>query len=57
MKKIRVHLTYANVMSTVAVFLLLGGGVAAAAKQNKHTKKIGATQIKDSAVTTAKIKN
>jgi hypothetical protein len=57
MKKIRVHLTYANVMSSVAVFLLLGGGAAAAAKHNKNTKKIGATQIKASAVTTAKIKN
>ena len=51
MKVIR-HLSYANVMSTLAVFLLLGGATAYAAKQ-----KIGANQIKSSAVTTAKIKN
>lgn len=56
MRKIRAHLTYANVMSSIAVFLLLGGGIATAAKQ-QNTKKIGATQIKASAVTTAKIKN
>jgi hypothetical protein len=60
MKQIRTHLTYANVMSSLAVFLLLGGASAFAAKHqaNKHqTKKIGTTQIKASAVTTAKIKN
>jgi hypothetical protein len=55
MKQIRTHLTYANVMSSLAVFLLLGGASAVAAKQT--TKKIGATQLKASAVTTAKIKN
>lgn len=55
MTKIRTHLTYANLMSTLAVFLLLGGATAFAAKKN--TKKIGTTQIKASAVTTAKIKN
>lgn len=49
------HLTYANVMSTLAVFLLLGGATAVAAKQK--TQKIGTTQIKASAVTTNKIKN
>ena len=55
MKQIRTRLTYANVMSSLAVFLLLGGASAYAAKQ--QTKKVGATQIKASAVTTAKIKN
>lgn len=55
MKQIRAHLTYANLMSSLAVFLILGGASAVAAKQ--QTKKIGATQIKASAVTTAKIKN
>jgi len=54
-KRIRAHLSYANVMSTLAVFLLLGGASAIAAK--KQTQKIGTTQIKASAVTTAKIKN
>jgi len=54
MKKLRSHLTYANVMSSLAIFLLLGGAGAIAAKK---TQKIGTTQIKASAVTTAKIKN
>jgi hypothetical protein len=56
MKRIRAHLTYANLMSTLAIFLLLGGGAAFAAKK-KQTQKIGTTQLKASAVTTAKIKN
>ncbi len=55
MKKLRNHLSYANVMSTLAVFLLLGGAGAVAAK--KKTQKIGTTQIKASAITTAKLKN
>jgi hypothetical protein len=55
MRKITRHLTYANVMSTLAVFMLLGAGGAVAAK--KQTKKIGTTQLKASAVTTGKIKN
>jgi len=56
MKRVRIHLSYANVMSTLAVFLLLGGGAAFAAKK-KPTQKIGTTQLKASAVTIAKIKN
>jgi hypothetical protein len=32
MNRIRRHLTYANVMATVAVFILLGGGAYAATK-------------------------
>jgi hypothetical protein len=55
MKRVRAHLSYANLMSTLAVFLLLGGATAIAAK--KQTQKIGTTQIKASAITTAKIKN
>jgi hypothetical protein len=50
-KQIRKRLTYANVMSTVAVFLILGGATAFAAS------KIGAGQLKKNAVTSAKIKN
>ena len=48
--KIRQRLTYANVMSTLAVFLLLGGATAFAAS------KIGAKQLKANAVRTGKIK-
>ena len=49
MQQIRKRLTYANVMSSLAVFLVLGGGVAYAAE------KIGSNELENSAVTTAKI--
>ncbi len=55
MRKFTRHLTYANVMASLAVFLVLGGAGAIAAKKN--TQKVGASQLKASAVTTAKIKN
>ena len=52
---IRKRLTYANVMSSLAVFLVLGGATAFAAKQlGKNT--VGTKQLKAKAVTTAKIK-
>lgn len=50
MQQIRKRLTYANVMSSIAVFLVLGGGAAYAAK------KIGSHELRGGAVTTAKIK-
>lgn len=50
MKQIRKRLTYANVMSSIAVFLILGGATAIAAK------KIGKNDLKANSVTTAKIK-
>lgn len=50
MNHIRKRLSYANVMSSIAVFLVLGGATAVAAK------KIGANQLKANSVTTAKIK-
>jgi hypothetical protein len=49
---IRRHLTYANVMSTIAVFLLLGGTAYALAKHSVGTK-----QLKNNAVSAKKIKN
>src|SRR3954452_3226009 len=56
MNLIRTRLTYANVMSTLAVFLVLGGGAAFAATHlGKNT--VGAKQLKKNAVTGAKIKN
>jgi hypothetical protein len=48
-KQIRKRLTYANVMSSIAVFLVLGGGAAYAAK------KIGANELKSNSVKTGKI--
>jgi hypothetical protein len=50
MHQVRSRLTYANVMSTVAVFLVLGGATAFAAA------KIGSSQIKANAILTGKIK-
>ena len=50
MTRIRRHLTYANVMSSIAVFLVLGGGAAYAAK------KINGNQLKGGSVTTAKLR-
>ncbi len=50
MKQIRTRLTYANVMSSLAVFLVLGGATAFAAVQ-----KIGANEIKANSIKTGKI--
>lgn len=55
MKQIRKRLTYANVMSSIAVFLVLGGATAVAAKQ-LGSKTVGTKQLKANSVTTAKIK-
>ncbi|HET9592976.1 MAG TPA: hypothetical protein VFP17_08670 [Solirubrobacterales bacterium] len=55
MKKITKRLTYANVMSSIAVFLVLGGAAFAAAKLPKNS--VGTKQLKKNAVTTQKIKN
>lgn len=49
MKRVRKHLTYANVMSSIAVFLMLGGATAFAAT------KIGANELKANSIKTGKI--
>ena len=54
MEQIRRRLTYANVMSSIAVFLVLGGATALAAGLAKNS--VGSKQIKKNAVTSAKIK-
>jgi hypothetical protein len=56
MRRLSGQLTYANVMSTVAVFLVLSGGAAYAAS---HLAKnsVGPKQLKKNAVTTSKVKN
>src|SRR5262245_57955350 len=51
---LRSKLTYANVMSTLCFFLLLGGGAYAAGHLGKNT--VGPKQLKKNAVTTAKVK-
>src|SRR5690349_21469013 len=50
MKRIRERITYANVASTLALFLVLSGGAAYAAK------KISSHDLRGGSVTTAKIK-
>jgi len=55
MQQLRSRITYANVMSTIAVFLLLGGATAfAASKLGKNS--VGTKQLKASSVTAAKLK-
>jgi hypothetical protein len=56
MRFVRKRLTYANVMSTLAVFLVVAGGSALAANTlGKNT--VGSNQLKKNAVTSAKVKN
>jgi hypothetical protein len=59
-KRIRGRLTYANVMSSIAVFLVLGGAGAYAARKigsnELKANSVGTTKIKANAVTTRKIK-
>ena len=54
MKRLRDNLTYANVMSTLCFFMLLGGGAYAATKLPANS--VGTKQIKNRAVTGAKVK-
>jgi hypothetical protein len=55
MQRLRAKLTYANVMATIAVFIALGGAAAyAASKLPKNS--VGTKQIKNGAVTGAKVK-
>lgn len=53
MKRVRKRLTYSNVMSSIAVFLVLGGATAFAALAKNS---VGTKQLKNNAVTTKKIK-
>jgi hypothetical protein len=55
LNQIRKRLTYANVMSSIAVFLVLGGATAFAATQ-LGKNSVGTKQLKKNAVTAKKIK-
>jgi hypothetical protein len=55
MRRIRRHLTYANVMTTITAFVVLAGATAFAASQLAKNS-VGKKQLKSNAVTTAKIK-
>jgi len=52
-RQIRSHLTYANVIATLALFLALGGGAYAAVKLPANS--VGTKQIKDKSVTSKKL--
>jgi hypothetical protein len=55
MKRLRPKLTFANVISCLALFVALGSGAVAASHLGKNS--VGPKQLKKNAVTTAKIKN
>jgi hypothetical protein len=55
MDRITSRLTYANVLSTICLFLVLGGGAWAATKLPKNS--VGTPQLKKNAVTGAKVKD
>lgn len=55
-QRLRGKLTYANVVSSPCLFLLLGGGAAFAASQLTKNS-VGPKQLKKNAMVTAKIKN
>lgn len=55
MRTLRDNLTYANVISTLCLFMLLGGG-AYAAKTQLAKNSVGTKQIKNNAITGKKIK-
>jgi len=55
MRGLRAHLSYANVMSSIAVFMVLGGSAYAAATLPRNS--VGSTQLKSNAVTSSKVKN
>ncbi|HJZ35681.1 MAG TPA: hypothetical protein VJ204_05345 [Solirubrobacterales bacterium] len=57
MKRLSGKLTYANVVATLALFLVLAGGSAFAAKTMLPKNSVGSKQIKNNAVTGPKIKN
>lgn len=55
MKQLGRHLTFANVVACIALFVALGGASYAAFKLPKNS--VGTKQIKNNAITAAKIKN
>jgi len=55
-KRLHQHLTYANVVATLALFIALGGATAFAATQLKKNS-VGAAQLRKNSVTAVKIKD
>jgi hypothetical protein len=56
MQRFRQHLTYANVVSSLALILVVGGGGAYAAS-HLASNSVGARQLKANSVTGAKVQN
>src|SRR3954470_11511520 len=54
MSRLRTHLSYANVMATIAVFIALGGTSYAVTQLPRNS--VGTKQIRSSAVRTSEIK-
>ena len=57
MQRLRSQLTYSNVVSTLCLILLVGGGTAYAASKALPKNSVGSKQIKKGAVTGAKLAN
>lgn len=57
MKRLHSHITYANVVSTLCLFVLLGGGAYAAARITLPKNSVGPSQIKTGAVRSRQVKN
>jgi hypothetical protein len=55
MKRLSARLTYADVVATLALFLVVAGGTAFAAKQMLPNNSVGTKQIRKEAVTPAKL--
>src|SRR3954451_16870916 len=55
--KLRSHITYANVVSTMCLFILLGGGAYAAGKVKLPKNSVGAKQLKKNSVRSKKVKD
>jgi hypothetical protein len=55
LRKLRSRLSYANVMSSIAVFIVLGGSAYAATKLPKNS--VGASQIKTGGVGSSEVKD
>lgn len=56
MRNLRSRLTYANVISTLCLFIVLGGGAYAAKQAAPAKNSVGTKQLKKNAVTGKKIK-
>ena len=54
LSRLRAHLTYANVVATIAVFIALGGSSYAALKLPKNS--VGSEQLKPNSITSTKVK-